>query len=395
MNPSDYWLSATSQYSLRGQKFLSDANTANNRIPSLDGLRAISILLVIVSHFHYSPNLEHSRIAQGLMPYGSLGVRIFFVISGYLITSLLISEIDKTGSISLPRFYFRRTLRIFPAYYVYLGLSTVIVIAGFIPGDEIDFFKKSLPFAAAYLSNYFHWGAWLTSHTWSLSVEEQFYLLWPMTLKLAGKRKGIMIATAVLILCPLARVSVQVAKIVLKPHFTDYELGWTFETAADAIAIGCLLALAYPWLQRQKVYQRIQNTRLFFLIPLFVLIDVPFSSWYGYGFMQLGLLLVNTTLLNVCIALTLDWCVSRRNRIAAAVLNWRPLMFVGVLSYSLYLWQQMFMSPYGKISIYVRLAALFVMALGSYYLVEQPALKVRQKFERKLFKKKVQKAVTV
>ena len=372
---------------------MNDSNAAHNRIPSLDSLRAISILLVIVSHFHYTPDFENSRFAGGLMPYGSLGVRVFFVISGYLITSLLIAEIDKTGSISLPRFYFRRTLRIFPAYYAYLALSAVIVIAGLIPAAEIEYFKKSLPFAAIYLSNYLHWGAWLTSHTWSLSVEEQFYLLWPLTLKLAGKRKGIMIASAVLVLCPVARVLVQLAKIMFKPHFADYLLGFTFETAADAIAIGCILSLAYSWLQRQKIYQRIQNSRLFFLIPLFVLIDVPFASWYGYGYLQLFLLLVNTTVLNVFIALTLDWCVSRRNRIADAVLNWKPIMFIGVLSYSLYLWQQVFMSPYWSWNILVRLAALFAVACGSYYLIEQPALRFRQKSESRIFKKRVQNVV--
>ena len=102
---------------------LTDSTTSNNkpgRIPSLDGLRAISILLVIAAHFLHTVGISDLNV-------GALGVRVFFVISGFLISGLLISEIDKTSTIRLAKFYYRRTLRIFPPYYFFLGVMLLLL----------------------------------------------------------------------------------------------------------------------------------------------------------------------------------------------------------------------------------------------------------------------------
>lgn len=145
-------------------------------IPSLDGFRAISILLVIFGHLIINQLLPaplYSILKE--VSFGELGVRIFFVISGFLITYLLLKERSKNGGVNLKAFYIRRLLRIFPVFYFYLG---IVAILNFSLGFQVP----SLYFlsAALYIQNFSPWGSsWLIGHSWSLAVEEQFYLLWP------------------------------------------------------------------------------------------------------------------------------------------------------------------------------------------------------------------------
>src|SRR5687767_341370 len=132
------------------------------RIRSLDGLRAVAILLVLLAH------LPHSLAAapawtERLAPLGLLGVRVFFVISGFLISSLLFAELEKSGGISLKRFYFRRTLRIFPAFYVYIAAIAVAAALGYVvllPNDVLA--------AVTYTTNYHRDRSWYLGHAWSL-----------------------------------------------------------------------------------------------------------------------------------------------------------------------------------------------------------------------------------
>src|SRR5262249_33221200 len=155
-----------------------------------------------------------------------------FVISGYLITSLLLREFDASGTISLRRFYFRRTLRIFPAYYTFIGVLLLLSAAGL-----VGLTRANMGHALTYTTNYFPERSWDIGHTWSLSVEEQFYLLWPATLVLAGRRRGLSIAASLVVLCPLIRLALW----QLAPT-EQTGVGHRFETVADSIAIGCVLA---------------------------------------------------------------------------------------------------------------------------------------------------------
>src|SRR5882724_9559882 len=143
----------------------------SSRIPSLDGLRALSISLVLVGHFAFAAGFPIHR-AWWTDAYAHYGVLIFFVISDYLITTLLVRERAKTGTINLKQFYIRRAYRILPAAYFYLVVVTVV-------------FYASLPFkflvtAYTYLTSYAVHTPWVLLHLWSLSVEEQFYLVWPI-----------------------------------------------------------------------------------------------------------------------------------------------------------------------------------------------------------------------
>jgi len=141
------------------------------RIPSLDGVRAISITLVVMCHL---ANWKHISLPFPTI-YGSLGVRIFFVLSGFLITKLLLREHERTETISLRDFYIRRAYRIFPAAAVYLLVITIIY------WHQLRWY--SIAASALYVMNMQSYPPWMLGHLWSLSIEEQFYLLWPFALK--------------------------------------------------------------------------------------------------------------------------------------------------------------------------------------------------------------------
>ena len=171
-------------------------------IPSLDGLRAVSVGMVIAAHLSEVVAQKIPFIPLWLYAaWGSLGVQTFFVISGFLITLILLKELNATGTISLGRFYFRRALRIFPAFYVYLAAGLALTLAGVFAGKPSAFL-----IAGTYTTNYLGLDSPLLEHTWSLSLEEQFYLLWPAALLLLGTRKGIKLATWLILLSPLSRI---------------------------------------------------------------------------------------------------------------------------------------------------------------------------------------------
>ena len=149
---------------------------------SINGLRAISIFLVLTHHFILQYNiLKNFKDVRWMGPIlkllndGQLGVNVFFVISGFLITSLLLQEEAKTKRVSLKNFYIRRTLRIFPAYYFLLLVYFILQLLGYIH------ISNQAWLTSVTYTKYFNWSAdWYTRHAWSLSIEEHFYILWPL-----------------------------------------------------------------------------------------------------------------------------------------------------------------------------------------------------------------------
>ena len=343
------------------------------RIPSLDGLRAISVSLVVISHLLWHPDFIAIRAiyAKWFAPLGGLGVRVFFVISGFLITSLLVRELDTHNHINLAKFYFRRTLRIFPPYYFYV--LAILVASGF---GWVQLPPRDMFHALTYTVNYNSQRSSYLGHAWSLSVEEQFYLLWPAVLLIAGKRYGLYAAFLVMVICPVVRI-----------FFWNFvglpsdEISYRFETIADSLATGSILAISYDWLNHQKLYHKILRSRLFILIPIVVYFAslLPIRSRY---------LLFSFTLQNIGVAFCIAWAIKNSKGKVGMLLNSKPMVVIGVMSYSIYLWQQPFLSP-DSASIVSRypLNLLFIAAasLASYYCVERPALGIRQWLEAKLF----------
>jgi peptidoglycan/LPS O-acetylase OafA/YrhL len=344
---------------------MKDSLNSESRIPCLDGIRAFSILFVVLAHLPGTKGLEVSAGAARSLNLGSLGVRIFFVISGFLITTLLLAEHRKYGTISLSRFYFRRAFRIFPAFYVFIACILVAEALGWVSLREHD-----LLHAATYTTNYHHNRAWELGHLWSLAVEEQFYLLWPALFLLFGTRGAIGVAAAYMCIAPLVRV------VTWKLVPADIEgIGESFQTVADSIATGCVLAALRPWMTQQPILARMQSSRL---VPAALLVLI-FAVYYVRGSIRFSYV-VGETMLNVFIALFIDWCLRNPMSRLGRLLDWAPIAFVGTLSYSLYLWQQPFVNRHSNAlvtSFPLNLICAFGCALASYYLVEKPCLSWR------------------
>jgi peptidoglycan/LPS O-acetylase OafA/YrhL len=338
----------------------------NKRIPGLDGLRAISIVLVLSGHLAGTRNCYSLAFYTKFGDLANLGVRVFFVISGYLITTLLLKEYEKTQTISLRNFYMRRTLRIFPAFYAFLLAMTVVHAWG-----SISFKPGDLLHAFTYTINYHYDRSWWIGHTWSLSVEEQFYLLWPALLLLLGIRRGLYAAGAVVLLAPVVRIAV----FYLWPA-QRVGIGESFPTIADTIATGCLLAGTRKWLDLQPWFRKLLDIRWFAVVPLLI---IAINAKPG-GRLRISVL---ETIINLLIAACVARYTTKTDGPAAKFLNSRLAVAIGILSYSLYLWQQPFLNRQsaGWIAAFpVNIVLAVLAALLSYLVVEKPLLDLRSRF---------------
>jgi len=351
----------------------------DRRIPSLDGLRALSIGCVILGHLSGTrgfPSLIAAVFANDYLDLANIGVRVFFVISGFLITGLLLAEHAKGGAISLSRFYLRRSLRIFPAYYAYLLVVALLAATRVIVVRGSDFVH-----ALTYTMNYAPSRGWHLGHLWSLAVEEQFYLLWPAALVFATPHRAWRLALGVVCIVPIARLMEGVFWYSSLAHIG------TFESTADAIALGCLLALWRDRLWNHGWYRRAVESH--WIAPLLLVVGLTVSLRFRPG------LLLGTPMVNAALTLGIDRVVRHPNGFLGRVLNAKPLVFVGTLSYSIYLWQQLFLnrasdSPAAAFPLNILLAAC--VAPLSYFLIERPFLMLRPRMEKAWIRPSVVKA---
>ena len=343
-------------------------------IQSLDGLRAISICLVIIGHI-YNAVYPDPHYPFAIFGNGEVGVTIFFVISGYLITFLLLKEYDREGAISLKNFYVRRAFRILPPYYLYLAVICFVALIGFLPVT-----RTQAASAFLFLWDYFPKDkTYPLEHLWSLSVEEQFYILWPISLILClrrGRETARRLALACILLAPLLRALT---------HFTDYstQIDHMLHTRMDSLMFGCLAALAQgePWFER--LYNRLSNYVYPMIASVLVLLVSPILTHHFGGAYRY---LFGCSIEGLCIVFTMVWLIRNPESLAGSALNWGPIKMVGVMSYSLYLWQTVFLhkenhTVFGRYPF--NLGYICACAAFSYFLVERPALRLRERFVKR------------
>lgn len=336
-------------------------------IPGLDGIRALAVLLVMVSHFGFeSVN-------------GAFGVLIFFVLSGFLITWLMLKECDRSGTVSLKNFYKRRVLRIFPAFYAFWIAAVLIYV---VQGQYLHWGQAIS--ALFYVSNYYMalvpTDSAVFGHTWSLSIEEQFYLLWPFLFLLArGNLRRLAWGLAGTIV--LVWIHRTLAHLVFGVRL-EY-IYRAFDTRADHLAVGCLLAVLLKmgtldgfarFVTRRVWYPVITLVLLFGAQPLHD--SLTFTYVIGYAI---------EPLLVAVFLLQLVWYSDTG---AWRVFENPVVRYLGRISYPLYLWQQLTMFTAKRLTeglpmlvqLAFALAVTAAFASASYFIVEKPFLKLKSRF---------------
>lgn len=214
-------------------------------------------------------------------------------------------------------------------------------------------------------------------HLWSLSVEEQFYVLWPLTLLVLRERRALIVAVAAIFTGPLVRVAILEWIFHVDPHSLNGMLT-SFPAMFDYLATGCALALLRPRLLTRMWYLRLTaSPGLALAVPLVLLINRMGS--------QPVAILLGSPVMNVCIALLIESSTRHAGSLAGRFLNWTPVVFLGVLSYSLYLWQSPFFDHRSNAWMNAfpqNLMLVFLAALLSYFLIERPLLRLRRRLRR-------------
>ncbi|CAN5567716.1 hypothetical protein BH10ACT2_BH10ACT2_05200 [soil metagenome] len=352
------------------------AHRPMGHLPVLDGLRGVAIAAVFGVHL-YAP----------WFPGGGSGVTLFFVLSGFLITKLALEEADRTGGLSLSQFYLRRVFRILPALFAMLAF---LVVASYTFMRDVGGpLRREIALAAGSIGNlwpviYGFEPRGALGHTWSLGIEEQFYLVWPVVLCLvpmafrATRRFALWFGGVTLASIVLARVLV--AGVLDYPHwlsipFLDFE----------GLAFGCLLAamLHTDDAGRWRVPQW-----LFALAAIAATFDLFAADWYlahdRYD--------IRGIVLSGCFVVILAELLTNPSNGLAAPLQTSPMMWLGRLSYSLYLWHATIFTmlsterlPNAPRAVLVvsKVVLSFAVALLSYRFIEQPAIaygrKVRER----------------
>jgi peptidoglycan/LPS O-acetylase OafA/YrhL len=299
---------------------------------------------------------------------GPVGVDVFFVLSGFLITTLMLRELSRTGRISIRAFYIRRFLRIIPAYATLLFVVFVLERGGWSELTSRDWIA-----ASTYTVNFLQHPAWEIGHVWSLSIEEHFYLAWPLLMATTAGLMGRRAALFAMIFCFVARWVI----ILFAPAYIPMAELWTF-TRIDGIATGCLLAfLAWDATWRARLDRFGSNNWAVAAVASCLLASLVLSR---SGKFSVG---VAYTLNACCIALLCWAIVQRSDSLLGRLFNHWSVRWIGVASYSLYLWQQLFLD-HGKDSLLCsfpqNVVFAFAAALLSHWVVEKPFLKLKARF---------------
>ena len=377
-------------------------NNKSRYLPSIDSLRALAVLAVIIYH-----------VDVNYLPGGFLGVDLFFVLSGYLISSLIIKEYRKTGSINLYNFYLRRARRLLPAVYFMITVGIILMVMF----NEVLLKKSHLDaiFGYIYSSNWwyiFHKLDYFDSfgsqspfkHLWSLAIEEQFYMIFPLLfLLINSKKKGKdgtykLSKSFLYIVLGLIFVSL-ITHILLVDINNISRIYFGTDTRAFSLLVGVVGAILYPMdklntkitPQENIVYSVISLISIATLITIMIYTS-EYNTWLYRG----GFLLV--AILGIIIIIS----SGKQHTVMAKLLSFKPVVFIGKISYSLYLWHfpiLVLTTPVSEIGnpnifyVILRVILTFIVAIISYVFVETPIRKLGFKnYVSVIYKKLVKKS---
>jgi peptidoglycan/LPS O-acetylase OafA/YrhL len=355
-----------------------DAFRATSRFGSLDGLRAASVLAVVWHH------TGAGLVAAPWAQVGHHGVTLFFAISGFLITTLLLREHDRFGCIDLRAFYIRRALRIFPLYYAVLLAYVVLVFALERHSPAGKEFFSNLKYFATYTSNLFVAldGRTIFYFSWSLAAEEQFYLVWPPLLKKLGTRTRALAAIAVVVVL-LAVLEVALPWIVGADAARATQAALRKVPLAIVAGVGAALVLHDP-----RSFERWRPW-------------LAGSRWHSAAWAAIALAclwldggVLPWAALHLSFALLVAACCMREDHVLAPLLRWQPMAYVGSISYGLYLLHMLCKNALvkavaptgfalGPWTMFAGTALLSVIVAGlSFRWFETPFLRAKVPFER-------------
>lgn len=336
--------------------------------PSLDGLRAFAVLTVMANHY--------SHFFRG----GQVGVDVFFVLSGFLITSLLLEEWTRTSGISLRNFYSRRALRLFPALLALLSVAEGFALLR-LRGAYFWTVQRSILGALFYAAN------WMRivdissmgpiPHTWSLSVEEQFYLIWPpLLLLLLPRLRKVHIAIALVLMSCL----VAVHRFTLWTGEGSWERIYNgTDTRFDELLVGCLASFLFAVGAFRSRFSR-EFLRFASLPSALFVASLPFRPMSHAAMVTYG-----WALIELSVAILLCWLVSSARNFFHRILELPPLVYTGQISYGLYLWHVPLFSKIGGshlpsvLKTCLMFTATFAVAGISHRFIEKPFLRLKSR----------------
>jgi peptidoglycan/LPS O-acetylase OafA/YrhL len=332
-------------------------------------MRAVSIFWVVWFHLEARDSLLDDGIVKSLVLRGVTGVTVFFVISGFLITTLLLREEQRAGTISLTGFYRRRAYRILPAAFAYLAVALAFTRVSRMPwnlGEWLGaalFFRNLVPPGA---------NSHLTGHFWSLSIEEQFYLVWPLLVVLIAPRRRLWVTLGLCLFAPVWRHLMTKLAGGGPINIGRIDLNY------DSLLVGALLAQLQQRPQFRNLFDRYRFASL--ILPAAV-VAMGAQIYWGLPFGVLGVVASPTVQLAL-VAMIIKILTEGRCRPAQVICGLPPVVWLGRLSYSLYLWQTLFCEYRGNGPLWQTPWCLFASvaaAMASYYLIEQPILRLRER----------------
>ena len=351
-------------------------------IKGFDGIRGLAVIAVVLTHLGvFGVLLEQKLLPPALLPmiHGGTGVLAFFVLSGFLITTLLINEFNHTGSISIRHFILRRTLRIFPLYILFLIVVSLLHIA--VPNLTS---WDSLFYAYIYSYNFIPTDIYtsLIGHTWSLAVEEHFYLVWPTVfLLLFGQYRFALLGLLLTFIVSAPLLHLYLVRAGLAAGY--FVERWSF-IAGYAIAIGCLSALLIGSQRTARTARQLSQHPACLALATLLYANSLYLSSDSWFLHNIGAHFLRT----IGIALALTWLYFNQDSRLAKGLEFPPLKYIGLISYGIYMYQGLFLDTGpdrvpGQIwppSPGIGLALLVLVAPLSYHFFEKPFLRLKNRY---------------